>query len=156
MNPLSAPAWAEVYGDDDFDIFAEFTLKAVRFAWRWIPPGRFLMGSPTTDESADRVVRGGSWGPLGAAVLLTASTPAWASSGTTRACACPQVRSQCDFRRSRLERSDVLCRRGGAVAEGRSPPAHQVGHGVHLFCSVCLRVACHTLLEHQVGQRVHL
>ncbi len=37
MNPLSAPAWAEVYGDDDFGIFAEFTLKAVRFAWRWIP-----------------------------------------------------------------------------------------------------------------------
>ncbi len=50
MNPLSAPAWAEVYGEDDFGIFAEFTLNAVRFAWRWIPPGRFLMGSPTTEK----------------------------------------------------------------------------------------------------------
>ena len=53
MNPLSIPEWAEVYGEDDFGIFAEFTLKAVRFAWRWVPPGKFLMGSPTTEEGRD-------------------------------------------------------------------------------------------------------
>ncbi|MCC7376337.1 MAG: formylglycine-generating enzyme family protein [Verrucomicrobiales bacterium] len=43
------PPWAEIFGEDDSGIFAEFTLKQVRFAWRWIPSGRFLMGSPNTE-----------------------------------------------------------------------------------------------------------
>lgn len=48
--PMFPPVWAEVFGEDDFGIFAEFTLRKVRFVWRWIPPGRFLMGSPETEN----------------------------------------------------------------------------------------------------------
>jgi formylglycine-generating enzyme required for sulfatase activity len=46
MVPAFCPAWAEVFGEDEFGVFAEFTLKEVRFVWRWIPPGKFWMGSP--------------------------------------------------------------------------------------------------------------
>ncbi len=46
MIPAFPPVWAEVFGEDEFGVFAEFVLKEVRFVWRWIPPGRFLMGSP--------------------------------------------------------------------------------------------------------------
>ncbi len=46
MIPAFPPVWAEVFGEDELGVFAEFTLKEVRFVWRWIPPGRFLMGSP--------------------------------------------------------------------------------------------------------------
>ena len=44
--PLFPPAWADVFGEDDFGIFAECLVKDVRFVWRWMCPGRFLMGSP--------------------------------------------------------------------------------------------------------------
>ena len=44
--PHFPPAWAEVFGEDDFGIFAECSVKDVRFVWRWITPGRFRMGSP--------------------------------------------------------------------------------------------------------------
>ena len=44
--PCFAPAWAEVFGEDDCGLFSECLVKGVRFVWRWIPPGRFLMGSP--------------------------------------------------------------------------------------------------------------
>lgn len=40
-------------GEDDHGIFAEFELRRVRFVWRWIPSGRFLMGSP--EEEAGRL-----------------------------------------------------------------------------------------------------
>ncbi len=50
--PAFPPVWAEVFGEDDFGIFAEFMVKDVRFVWRWIPPGRFMMGSP--DDEAGR------------------------------------------------------------------------------------------------------
>jgi len=44
--PAFPPLWAEVFGEDDHGIFAECSVQSVRFVWRWIPPGRFLMGSP--------------------------------------------------------------------------------------------------------------
>ena len=44
--PHFPPAWAEVFGEDDFGIFAECSVKDERFVWRWITPGRFQMGSP--------------------------------------------------------------------------------------------------------------
>jgi formylglycine-generating enzyme required for sulfatase activity len=44
--PRFPPAWAEVFGEDRRGIFAEFQVNDVRFVWRWIPPGSFLMGSP--------------------------------------------------------------------------------------------------------------
>ena len=46
LIPLYPPAWAEVFGEDDAGIFAECVVLEVRFVWRWIPPGKFTMGSP--------------------------------------------------------------------------------------------------------------
>ena len=47
--PEFAPEWADVFGEDDFGIFAECALGGVRFVWRWICPGRFMMGCDETD-----------------------------------------------------------------------------------------------------------
>lgn len=43
------PHWAQVYREDQFGIYASFTVGGVVFPWRWIPPGRFLMGSPINE-----------------------------------------------------------------------------------------------------------
>ncbi len=45
------PDWASGWGQDAFGIFAEFSLPDGRGGWvtqrmRWLPPGKFLMGSP--------------------------------------------------------------------------------------------------------------
>ncbi len=45
-HPRFPPRWAQRFGEDRYGIFAEFDLNGITFAWRWIPPGRFLMGSP--------------------------------------------------------------------------------------------------------------
>jgi formylglycine-generating enzyme required for sulfatase activity len=58
MLPAFCPVWAEVFGEDEAGVFAEFTLQGVRFVWRWIPPGRFKMGSPE-----DEAGRYGDEGP---------------------------------------------------------------------------------------------
>jgi formylglycine-generating enzyme len=49
MIPHSPPVWAEVFGEDDFGIFAECLVKGVRFVWRWICPGKFQMGCDPED-----------------------------------------------------------------------------------------------------------
>jgi len=41
-----APAWAGEWGQDRHGVFAAFSLGAVTQRLRWVPPGRFLMGSP--------------------------------------------------------------------------------------------------------------
>lgn len=46
LIPRFPPRWADVFGEDDSGIFAECELRGVRFVWRWIPPGKFTMGSP--------------------------------------------------------------------------------------------------------------
>ncbi|MBF8271857.1 MAG: Sulphatase-modifying factor protein [Magnetococcales bacterium] len=43
------PAWASGWGQDRFGVFIEFTLQGVQQRLRWIPPGRFLMGSPADE-----------------------------------------------------------------------------------------------------------
>lgn len=43
------PAWASGWGEDEFGIFAEFSLGEAIQRMRWIEPGEFLMGS-TEDE----------------------------------------------------------------------------------------------------------
>ena len=48
--PAFAPVWAEVFGEDKYGIFAEFCFNKDRFVWRWIPPGRFTMGSPKREN----------------------------------------------------------------------------------------------------------
>ena len=50
MIPHFPPVWAEVFGEDDFGIFAECSVKDVRFVWRWIMPGRFQMGCDPQDK----------------------------------------------------------------------------------------------------------
>jgi len=44
--PSLPPRWAEMFGEDRRGVCASFECKGVKFFWRWIPPGRFLMGSP--------------------------------------------------------------------------------------------------------------
>ncbi len=40
------PAWASGWGEDEFGVWVEFTLAEENQRLRWIPPGRFQMGSP--------------------------------------------------------------------------------------------------------------
>ena len=48
-HPLASgnpPAWADEWGQDRQGVFVAFTLGEVTQRLRWIPPGRFTMGSP--------------------------------------------------------------------------------------------------------------
>ncbi len=48
-HPLAdgcAPEWACGWGQDAHGPFVEFSVEDVTQPLRWIPPGRFLMGSP--------------------------------------------------------------------------------------------------------------
>jgi formylglycine-generating enzyme required for sulfatase activity len=48
-HPLASgnpPAWASEWGQDEYGVFVAFTLEKVTQRLRWIPPGRFMMGSP--------------------------------------------------------------------------------------------------------------
>ena len=40
------PVWASGWGQDDFGVFAVLTVEEITQKLRWIPPGRFMMGSP--------------------------------------------------------------------------------------------------------------
>ncbi|MBF0146322.1 MAG: SUMF1/EgtB/PvdO family nonheme iron enzyme [Magnetococcales bacterium] len=42
----SPPLWASGWGEDRWGVFVEFAIGEVRQRLRWIPPGRFWMGSP--------------------------------------------------------------------------------------------------------------
>ena len=47
LGVMTRPAWASAIGRDSFGLWAEFTIgEAIRQRLRWIPPGRFVMGSP--------------------------------------------------------------------------------------------------------------
>ncbi|MDM8542185.1 formylglycine-generating enzyme family protein [Desulfococcaceae bacterium HSG9] len=39
-------AWASDWGEDNYGLWMAFTFKKIRYALRWIKPGRFMMGSP--------------------------------------------------------------------------------------------------------------
>ena len=53
-NELSPPvfpdAWASSWGEDPYGLWQAFVYRNVRHAFRWIPPGVFMMGSPETEE----------------------------------------------------------------------------------------------------------
>jgi len=68
------PKWARRTGRDQYGLWAEFTVpqeqaEDVTQRMRWIPPGRFLMGSPESEPGRygdegpqhEAVVRGGFW-----------------------------------------------------------------------------------------------
>jgi formylglycine-generating enzyme required for sulfatase activity len=46
----AAPDWASQWGEDRFGVFASFRVGEVRQRMRWIRPGRFLMGSPESED----------------------------------------------------------------------------------------------------------
>ena len=51
-HPLAeglAPLWASAWGEDVFGVWAAFELEGVEQRMRWIPPGRFQMGSPESE-----------------------------------------------------------------------------------------------------------
>ena len=55
LEPLTKPTWARAIGRDRFGLWAELLFKrdkadpGVPYRMRWIPPGRFLMGSPADE-----------------------------------------------------------------------------------------------------------
>jgi len=54
--------WASDWGEDNYGLWMAFTFKKIRYALRWIKPGRFMMGSPEDelerykDESQHEVI----------------------------------------------------------------------------------------------------
>jgi formylglycine-generating enzyme required for sulfatase activity len=46
------PGWAVAWGRDQFGVWATLEVGGVRQKLRWIPPGRFLMGSPDDEETS--------------------------------------------------------------------------------------------------------
>ena len=55
LGVFARPDWASVVGRDRYGLFAEVDVPGegvmpVRFRLRWIPPGRFLMGAPDSEE----------------------------------------------------------------------------------------------------------
>ncbi|MDG4548945.1 MAG: formylglycine-generating enzyme family protein [Candidatus Contendobacter sp.] len=48
--PEHFPApWASDWGEDPYGLWQSLTYRGVRQAFRWMPPGRFLMGSPENE-----------------------------------------------------------------------------------------------------------
>ena len=47
------PIWASDWGEDDCGLWMAFTYKGIRQAFRWISPGRFMMGSPESELERD-------------------------------------------------------------------------------------------------------
>ena len=50
LEPWAEPDWATASGRDQFGLWASFELGGVEQRMRWIPPGRFLMGSPEAED----------------------------------------------------------------------------------------------------------
>jgi len=49
ISSLHKPTWAKDIGRDRYGLWAEFKLDYISQRLRWIPPGRFLMGSPESE-----------------------------------------------------------------------------------------------------------
>ncbi len=47
--PLFPATWASAWGEDGYGYWQAFELNGVRQVMRWIPPGQFQMGSPTSE-----------------------------------------------------------------------------------------------------------
>jgi len=48
------PEWATAWGEDLFGVYVAFTVGEVDQRMRWIPPGRFLMGSPEDEKGRSK------------------------------------------------------------------------------------------------------
>ena len=60
--PGQEPAWADRWGRDETGPWVEFAIDGARQRLRWIPPGRFLMGSPEDEQG--RLEREGPQQPV--------------------------------------------------------------------------------------------
>ena len=53
-NSLSPPVfpypWASEWGEDRYGLWQAFTYQGIRHAFRWIPSGSFMMGSPEDEQ----------------------------------------------------------------------------------------------------------
>ncbi len=52
------PPWVAAWGQDRRGVWIAFTIAGVTQRLRWIPPGRFLMGSPEAEAgltSSERI-----------------------------------------------------------------------------------------------------
>jgi len=47
---LTKPSWASQIGRDVYGLWVMFEVKGIQQRMRWMPPGRFLMGSPLEEE----------------------------------------------------------------------------------------------------------
>ena len=50
LEPWTLPAWASSAGRDGYGLWACFEVGGIEHQLRWMPPGRFLMGSPAHEE----------------------------------------------------------------------------------------------------------
>lgn len=48
-SDLPQPAWASAVGDDQYGRYADLNVKGVIQRFRWLKPGKFLMGSPLSE-----------------------------------------------------------------------------------------------------------
>jgi formylglycine-generating enzyme required for sulfatase activity len=74
LRQTQKPEWAKFMGRDRFGLWADFRLEAnqgqpVIQRLRWIPPGRFLMGSPDNEP--------GRWYGEGPQHLVTIAQGYW-------------------------------------------------------------------------------
>ena len=46
---FSQPSWAEHIGEDQYGLYADLVFKGVTQRFRWVQPGRFMMGSPDNE-----------------------------------------------------------------------------------------------------------
>ncbi len=53
VRRLVKPGWAHGFGRDATGLWASFRVGQVEQQMRWVPPGRFLMGSPEGEEGRD-------------------------------------------------------------------------------------------------------
>jgi formylglycine-generating enzyme required for sulfatase activity len=78
LEKMQRPAWARRLWYDRHGLAVEFRVKDVPFVLRWVPPGRFLMGSPEDEAGRwgdegprhERVIEKGFW--LGETVVTQA------------------------------------------------------------------------------------
>ena len=53
IEAIEKPAWAQAIGRDSYGLWAMLVVKEVSYRMRWIPPGRFVMGSPEGEPGRD-------------------------------------------------------------------------------------------------------
>ena len=53
LPPLFPCAWAIAFGEDRHGLWQAFDVAGVRQVMRWVPPGRFTMGSPLDEAERD-------------------------------------------------------------------------------------------------------